>query len=72
MSKLVNFRLDDQDYEKLKEKADHGGLSVSAFIRNCVKKELDESKLGDELVKLLAKDPGLRATLHRLIVLGIS
>jgi hypothetical protein len=72
MSRMVNFRLDEVDLNLLQQKAEEDGLSVSAYVRKVVKQSMRDSTVGDELVKQLAKDPGLRATLHRLIVLGIS
>ena len=40
-SVLVNFRMPQKRYLQIRERASRDSVSVSAYIRNCVERELD-------------------------------
>jgi predicted DNA binding CopG/RHH family protein len=42
--KIVTIRMNNEDYEKLKENADKIGISVASFIRFCLFKNLEVTK----------------------------
>lgn len=71
MSHSVTLRLSDVELRLIETFAENSGLTLSAAIRLLVKRGLEQN-VGDQLIKELARDPNLRASLHRLIVLGIS
>ena len=46
-SVLVNFRMPQARYRQIRERASRSAVSVSAYIRNCVERELAQDVLAE-------------------------
>ncbi len=60
--KLISFRLNDEEYDRLKSLSDAcGARSLSDFVRSCVRTMLDADRGWDERLDCSVREFGQRA-----------